>query len=427
MSDGERVEPPVAPLAGGVGTRDLSEGDLFELWRLYYLQYSRYSSAWNGSPGGSSRVAGAVERVSGLSAVAGEVRVRCGDVVSDGVYGSGGTVVDTCLGGPDDCPEPSGTGQGVRVTCTSGRTDAGGYDGGRRLEEDSGVRSRGETVGECSAGAARGDSRWSSGDRVSRAVEGGEASGVHVVGGLSARGPNWLRNHTARVRRKAQRVAKREAMSGDWRARGSEVPASVGAQGSGFFSECSQDVQQKLRESRARMLIARNERQAKEEEEKARNMDSVRGVVKQMTDVAVAVEKLRRQSKDQAVIGWDNTVSSGLSKSIVDGASGVPSLESVGFGASGLESTGGEVQDPVRLAAYHRNIKFVEDSFADMDGYAEDEYQYALDGVKEEFADVAFTPLQREVAKFKRDVAVRLCAEGVSHNVVSEAVFFSEK
>jgi len=55
-----------------------------------------------------------------------------------------------------------------------------------------------------------------------------------------------------------------------------ETGAKVGGQEvrRGYFSELSEDTQKRLRESRARMMIAENERKAKEAEEKLKHLES---------------------------------------------------------------------------------------------------------------------------------------------------------
>jgi hypothetical protein len=243
------------------------------------------------------------------------------------------------------------------------------------------------------------------------------------------RGPNFERNNAARIRRRAQKQARKECrgvLSADWRAdreRGCSQPPVQAGSGVGFFSGCDSEVQRELRDSRAQLYIAQNKLKAQKAKKDLEAMNSVQGIVQQMIDVSTAVAKLQKQSTDQAVQGWAKTVAASMSKSITESSSSVPSLESVGFGASGLRSTDGEVLDPMRVAAYERDLKYVEDSFADMEGYSEEDYVYAVGKVKQEFADVAFTKSQRDVFAAKALAVQRLLSLGVDYQKVQEAIY----
>jgi hypothetical protein len=238
---------------------------------------------------------------------------------------------------------------------------------------------------------------------------------------VSRRGPNFARNERKRAASARKRGVSRVSRirSQDWRA--APVVSGVVSQ-QGFFSGCEDVVQQELRDSRAKLYIAQNRLRAQKAEKDLQAMNSVQGIVQQMVDVSTAVAKLQKQSTDQAVQGWAKTVAASLSKSITESSSSVPSLESVGFGASGLRSTDGEVLDPGRVAAYERDLKYVNDSFDAMESYSEDDYKFAVDRVKAEFEDVAFSPAQRQLASFKREAATRFLALGFDFSKVQDCL-----
>jgi len=182
----------------------------------------------------------------------------------------------------------------------------------------------------------------------------------------------------------------------------------------GFFSECDDSVRQQLRESRAMALVAKNKLEAYKAERELKKVSSVSAemeLVQEMIKVTRLATQLKKNTADAQIGGWAATVADSLTKSVADKApSSVPSLESVGLGSSGLKSSAG---DSARLAAYQLDIKYVDDAFELMDSYTDEEYDFAINRVKNDYPDVAFTAEERMKKRINEYVALDLLQKGM--------------
>jgi len=169
------------------------------------------------------------------------------------------------------------------------------------------------------------------------------------------------------------------------------------------------------------MLIAKNNREEAQHKKKISDFASVESVVSDLVRVTKLAAQLRSQTKDQKIGGWAETVAESLSKSVAESASSVsssiPSLESVGYGQSSLDNTR---VDTVRFSQYQRDLKYVHDSFADMDAYTEDDYNLAIAEVKRQFSDVAFTKEEVERKQLVAGLSSSMAEEGISFLKIEE-------
>jgi len=293
---------------------------------------------------------------------------------------------------------------------------------------------------------------------VDEVVDGGEGLCASAVSGVEGRGINWERNKENREKKK-QRKLKRQQIGEDWRVRravtasvSSELPAvgrwvageqvsgqcregvSLNVEGRsgrvdsgrrGFFSGCSEEVQSHLRESRARLLIAENERKAVEEEKKLKRLSSPEALVQEMIRVTRMANQLKKQTVDVKIGGWAETVADGLMKSVAESApSTIPSLESVGYGKSALKSSGDgdHVVDEKRKWQYERALMEVERSFGELEVESDEDHEYAIARVKEEYSDVAFTPKELERIRIREAFVAAMVVRGFGINVIDDIV-----
>jgi len=141
---------------------------------------------------------------------------------------------------------------------------------------------------------------------------GGSWRGASVRGPVTLpRGPNFLRNQEARLRK---RIAKEQRAA---------------SQSRGFFSGCADDVQEKLRESRARLLIAENERKLIEEQRKLKYLNSPMAAVGEAMRAIGVAEKLAAKENNSKVVGWAKTVTDSYASSISGTGPGSASSGSV--------------------------------------------------------------------------------------------------
>jgi len=300
---------------------------------------------------------------------------------------------------------------------------------------------------------------------VDGGVSGAQAPDFVPSSGHGTRGKNWERN---RKNREAQKERKRlrKQTGFDWRRSASSDRASVRATGpgveswiggsassgkgldeakpgekpqedvcvrgraladkvalggsegfkEGFFVECSSDVRRKLRESRAAVLIAENERREFEEKKKLERLkkqqDPVVELVGEMIRVTRMTEQLKKQTKDSKISGWAETIADSLSKSTASsGPSSVPSVESVQK-ESALRSEGECVEfdqeREVRLMNYNLRKVQLDRHFDALDGYGIEEHDRAYSMLKDEFSDVAKTEAERQ-----SEVAVKRIADSL--------------
>jgi len=237
------------------------------------------------------------------------------------------------------------------------------------------------------------------------------------------RGKNYERN---RRNREAQRLRKkkRQAIGQDWRKPfvGGVERDVVRVGREGFFSGCSQETQEKLRESRARLLVAENERRVVEEEQKLKRMQSVEGVVHELIRVSAMAEKLRKQTSDSKIGGWAETVVEAMEKNVASLApSSVPSLESVGYGKSALRSSDGveseeSLDRALRVAEYQAALKKVDDRFDAIEVHSDEEYDFAVNSVKAAYSDVAYSADELKVSEQVKTLTLAMHGHGVGHD-----------
>jgi len=189
----------------------------------------------------------------------------------------------------------------------------------------------GQDVGD-DAGGARGVGR------VDVGIGGTSWRSAPVRGPVTVpRGPNFLRNHEARLRKK---IAKEE----EKKENGKPVVK-------GFFSDCTSEVQVKLRESRAKLLIAENERKLVEEQRKLKYLNSPMAAVSEAMRAVEIAERLAKKENNSKVVGWAKTVVDSYASSISGTGSERNSLGSVSVNSSvsqvGVKVLGRSASDSV--------------------------------------------------------------------------------
>jgi len=282
------------------------------------------------------------------------------------------------------------------------------------------------------SGVGSGDIPVEEGDRVRD--DGLKKPFVVRKKGSLPRGPNFERNKANRDRKKLKKTGVESVVSGVLGSDGLDVPewrrkskvltvASSSGEKKGFFSECDDDVRRQLRDSRALALVAKNKLEAYKAERELKKVSSVSAemeLVQEMIKVTRLATQLKKNTADAQIGGWAATVADSLTKSVAEKApSSVPSLESVGLGSSGLKSSDG---DSARLAAYQLDIKYVDDAFELMDSYTDEEYEFAINRVKNDYPDVAFTAEERMKKRINEYVALDLLQKGMKTDDVQDVM-----
>jgi hypothetical protein len=228
---------------------------------------------------------------------------------------TGNTGRDPCVNSSRVCEvEPSCVGSERRSTCV-GSERVGGS--GLVVDGDRGVAGR-----DAGAGAVRvcADDRAVGGAAAAPSSP-GTSTGV-------VRGPNWERNQVWKKARREQR-ARRRRSSVAAPAVAVEVPVVSAVEkevkpprwNRGYFSDMPDDVQKKLRETRAKLLIAENERKLREEEQRVKYLDSPMALVESAMRAVAMAEKAAKKVNDSKVMGWAQTVATSYAESI-SGTSG---------------------------------------------------------------------------------------------------------
>lgn len=220
-------------------------------------------------------------------------------------------------------------------------------------------------------------------------VGAGVGLGAGPAKGVLPRGPNYERN---RENRERKRIAKKERraqgiMSSDWRSAKAQV---AGEYRSGYFSKCPPDVQDELRSSRAKMLIAKNKKDMIEYEKRSKQLNSSEEVVRAVLSTIRLGEQLRAV-KDEKVGGWAETVADSVVKSAVESVpSSIPSLESVGYGKSAFKSSSGSESGASieRRVEYEIRMKDLESYYDDLGAYSAEDYDNDVKRLKTTYADV---------------------------------------
>jgi len=192
----------------------------------------------------------------------------------------------------------------------------------------------------------------------------------------------------------------------EWRRKGEEqvkmgLSARVGGTDrKGFFSDCDDDVQKDLRTSRARMLIAENNRKAVVAE-RASDVNSPEFFARDILRV-MDLQKRINAVKDAKVGKWAGAVVESVVQTIASSApSSVPSLEEVGFGVEASESSAG-LSD--RAIKYKAEVLMVNEHFDTIDAYYPEARVEAVASIREEFADVVYEPVVAERVKNRKIV-----------------------
>lgn len=252
-----------------------------------------------------------------------------------------------CAGFRDQCG-PAGVGRFPRVDvdCAGvGTQDVSGcgVDGSDGVQAAVGGIDGARCLGEPKAGCAAGPSgvfvhdanseRGS--DRDGRVFGDGfrgptRAVGVVLGRGLP-RGPNYARNQESRVRRRVRKQEEKNA-----------------SQKTGFFSGCTQETQDKLRETRANLLIVENERRAIDEQRKVDRLKSPYATVKEAMEMVKFAEVCAKFKNGSKVAGWAETLSQAYATSVARSVpSTVPSFDDV---TAELEKTKGNPEKlPVKI------------------------------------------------------------------------------
>jgi len=298
----------------------------------------------------------------------------------------------------------------------------------------------------------------------------GEVAGESVVETVSSvsRGKNWSKNRRSRLRKEHKKqtkeTQKKETKQVDescsprvcgvgasgkdasspgvplWRSKrvdgkkvegvGSDFDHVGGFQRRGYFAECSGDVQTRLRESRAKMLIAENEKKEAEAIERKRKMDSVTpeiALVTELIRVTRMANQLKKQTKDQRVGGWAETVADTLTRSTAESApSSMPSLKSVEEGSSALKSDGVEAvfdeAREVRLAQYNVAKLRLDRCYEQEDCIDLVDQKKRYEALKMEFSDVAMSEVDRENALTASRIAESMQDCGVDQYTIQAAL-----
>jgi len=163
----------------------------------------------------------------------------------------------------------------------------------------------------------------------------------------------------------------------------------------GYFSELNEDTQRRLRESRARMMIAENERKAKEAEEKLKHLESPLALLATAMKAMRVAEQCAKKQGDQRVAGWARTVAESYAESVAKSApSSVPSLESV---KSTVSVSSADIK-AARKAEYEKKKKDILESYEEMEVFSPAVLQAMMENLDDEYEDVNLT-IEEQVKK----------------------------
>jgi hypothetical protein len=155
-----------------------------------------------------------------------------------------------------------------------------------------------------------------------------------------------------------------------------------------FFSSCEEDVQAALRESRAKVLIAKNERELLEEQAKKKRLESPEALLVSALRVMSLAGRCADKKGVSPIAGWAKTVADGYAESVARSApSSVPSLESVS------DSVEGTVKS-MRLAAYERELKTLEEYYVSLEVCSAQEYDSAKGALQQRYEDVLLSDVE---------------------------------
>jgi len=156
----------------------------------------------------------------------------------------------------------------------------------------------------------------------------------------------------------------------------------------GFFSELDEVTQRRLRESRARMMIAENERKAKEAEEKLKYLESPLALLATAMKAVKVAEQCAVKHGDHRVASWARTVANDYAESVAKSApSSIPSLDSV----KSTVSVSGDDIKAARLAEYKEKKKALLESFEEMEIFSPSHQVATLEALDDDYEDVVLT------------------------------------
>lgn len=275
---------------------------------------------------------------------------------------------------------------------------------------------------------------------------GGSSGGGDCIAGSGKVGKNLERNRLNRERQKFRKLRKqtvagkrpgsvgasvlvqeswRQASGDDGMRQAKE--AVVSGSSRGYFSELSVDVQRKLKESRAKMLIAENEKKEMHARScLARNVGP-EALVRELVRVSALAVQVKKQTADMKIGGWAETVSEFVTKSVAESApSSVPSLEDVGYGESSLKSSCGydkaaELARGVRIVEYKKKKNELSEYWEAQDVVVADQDKREIAALEFEYRDVLRTSaelveIEKKIERraFASDVCIALVGKGVS-------------
>jgi len=245
---------------------------------------------------------------------------------------------------------------------------------------------------------------------------GGSSGGGDCDVGSGEVGKNLERNRLNRKRQKYRKLRKQAAagkQSGvcnvaaldreNWRQVSGDNSASqvketlISNSSRGYFSDLSVDVQRKLKESRAKMLIAENEKKEMHARDcLARNVGP-EALIRELVRVSALAVQVKKQTADMKIGGWAETVSEFVAKSVADSApSSVPSLEDVGYGESSLKSSCGydgaaELARSIRIVEYKKKMSELSEYWEAQDVIVADQDKHEIAALQLEYRDVLKT------------------------------------
>jgi len=196
----------------------------------------------------------------------------------------------------------------------------------------------------------------------------------------------------------------------------------------GYFAECDEKVRSRLRDTRAELYIAENERKLAVEKLKVCRMETPEFIVREMIRVTAMVSTLEKQTKDKKIGGWAKTVGESLTRSVAESApSSVPSLESVGydvsFGESALKSAGGapeqlDADRELMRIRYEMAVRAIEKHYAELDSYDMEHERQEIRAVKKMYAAVAYTEAERVELDVVEKISHAMGRSGLGNHVV---------
>lgn len=300
-----------------------------------------------------------------------------------------------------NCRLEYGTAEAVVGGCSTGSSggtgcDASGVGGGDTV--GSGGSSIARVLGSAACGRDGVDPGASAGGQekpgCGASAGGAGVSGSWVRNGVSGtgashvRGKNWERNRLWKAEKQKKKKQKKERV-----------------EDRSFFAGLDDSVRDDLRKSRAEALIAKNRREAAVDEAKLRDMAGARGVLADVLRVVRSTEELQRKSKSAGIRGWAKTLADSVQKSVAESASSVdsslPTLSEVGWGESGLRSTGG-AEKSERQLEYEIRSRLLDEYYDGALCWSSEDKAEDYADLQAEFADLSMDPVEADRFRVRR-------------------------